>query len=175
MPLCARLIWKAGFVVFEDLSKIAEELGRFDAESGLVRMLASLVTASHEFIGVADLEGNALFVNDAGRESVGLPDLQAVRSTRIIDYFAPDDQSRVLQEILPAVRNAGFWEGELRFRNFTTGELVPVLYNIFPVRDLSGTLTAYGTVSRNLTERKLAQKRDCARWHQSWNPVTTLL
>lgn len=157
--MCARLIWKAGFVVFEDLSKIAEELGRFDAESGLVRMLASLVTASHEFIGVADLEGNALFVNDAGRELVGLPDLQAVRSTRIIDYFAPDDQSRVLQEILPAVRNAGFWEGELRFRNFTTGELVPVLYNIFPVRDSSGTLTAYGTVSRNLTERKLAETR----------------
>src|SRR5689334_12456292 len=98
-------------------------------------MLVSLVSASHEFIGIADLEGNALFVNDAGRRLVGLPDLDAVRSTRIIDYFAADDHPKVLQEVLPAVRAAGFWEGELRFRNFVTGELVPVLYNIFPIRD----------------------------------------
>ena len=66
-------------VVLEELSKIARKLGRVDAEDSLVRMLASLVTASHEFIGVADLEGNALFVNDAGRDLVGLRDLEAVR------------------------------------------------------------------------------------------------
>jgi PAS domain-containing protein len=66
-------------VVLEELSKIARKLGRFDAEDSLVRMLASLVTASREFIGVADLEGNALFVNDAGRDLVGLRDLEAVR------------------------------------------------------------------------------------------------
>ena len=43
--------------MLEELSKIARKLGRFDAEDSLVRMLASLVTASREFIGVADLEG----------------------------------------------------------------------------------------------------------------------
>ena len=122
-------------------------------------MLASLVTASHEFIGIADLEGNALFVNSAGRKLVGLPDLQAVHSTRIIDYFATDDQPKVLHEVLPAVRNTGFWEGELKFRNFATGELLPVLYNIFPVHDSSGTITAYGTVTRNQTESKFAEQR----------------
>ena len=31
-------------------------------------MLASLVSASREFIGIADLEGNALYVNEAGRK-----------------------------------------------------------------------------------------------------------
>ena len=117
------------------------------------------MTASHEFIGIADLEGNALFVNSAGRKLVGLPDLQAVHSTRIIDYFATDDQPKVLHEVLPAVRNTGFWEGELKFRNFATGELLPVLYNIFPVHDSSGTITAYGTVTRNLTEGKFAEQR----------------
>jgi PAS domain S-box-containing protein len=145
--------------VLDEFSGIARELGQFDAEDGLVRMLASLVTASHEFIGIADLEGNALFVNSAGRKLVGLPDLQAVHSTRIIDYFATDDQPKVLHEVLPAVRNTGFWEGELKFRNFATGELLPVLYNIFPVHDSSGTITAYGTVTRNQTESKFAEQR----------------
>jgi PAS domain S-box-containing protein len=143
--------------VAEDLSAIARELGQSDSENGLARMLASLVTASREFIGIADLEGNALFVNEAGRELVGLRDLEAVHSTRIIDYFAADDHRKILQEVLPAVRNIGFWEGELKFRNFETGQLIPVLYNIFPVRDSSGAITAYGTVTRNLTESKLAE------------------
>lgn len=145
--------------MLDEFSAIARELGHFDAEDSLVRMLASLVTASHEFIGIADLEGNALFVNEAGRELVGLRDLEAVRSTRIIDYFSADDHRRILDEILPAVRDTGFWEGELKFRNFQTGQLIPVLYNIFPVRDSTSAITAYGTVTRNLTDSKSAEQR----------------
>lgn len=122
-------------------------------------MLASVVRASHEFIGIADLEGNALFVNEAGRKLVGLQDLDAVRSTRIVDYFASDDQPKLVQEVMPAVRSSGFWQGELRFRNFATGELVPVLYNIFPVHNASGSIAAYGTVTRDLSQSKLAEQR----------------
>lgn len=143
----------------EELSALTQGLGLFDAEVGLVRMLASLVAASREFIGIADLEGNALFVNEAGRKLVGLPDLEAVRSTRIIDYFAVHDHHKLVQEVLPAVRDTGFWEGELTFQNFETGQLIPVLYNIFPVLDSSGAIAAYGTVTRNLTEGKLAEQQ----------------
>jgi PAS domain S-box-containing protein len=145
--------------MLEELSVIARELGQVDAEDGPMRLLASVVAASREFIGIADLEGKALFVNEAGRKLVGLRDLKAVHSTRIIDYFEADDHRKILQEVLPAVRDTGFWEGELKFRHFETGELIPVLYNIFPVHGSSGTITAYGTVTRNLTESKLAEER----------------
>jgi PAS domain S-box-containing protein len=117
------------------------------------------VTASQEFIGIADLDGNALFVNEAGRKLVGLPDLDAVRSTRIVDYFSERDQHRILQDVIPAVRRTGFWQGELRFRNFATGEHISVLYNIFPVRYPSGAIAAYGTVTRDLTESKSAEQQ----------------
>jgi PAS domain S-box-containing protein len=146
-------------VVLEDLSAIARELGRFDAENDLVRMLASLVIASRQFIGIADLDGNALFVNESGRKLVGLRDLDAVQATRIIDYFAGDEHSKIQREVLPAARDAGFWEGELKFRNFETGQLIPVLYNIFPVRNSSGAIAAYGTVTRNLIDNKAAEQR----------------
>jgi PAS domain S-box-containing protein len=142
-----------------ELSEIAQRLGRFDGEEGPLRMLASLVSASREFIGIADLDGNALFVNEAGRKLVGLRDLGAVHATCIIDYFASDDRDKVLHEIMPAVRTTGFWEGELRFKNFETGQLIPVLYNIFPIRGSSGAISAYGTVTRNLTESKLAEQQ----------------
>ena len=145
--------------MLKELSAVAQQLRQFDVEGGLVGMLASLVTASHEFIGIADLEGNALFVNEAGRKLVGLRDLEAVLATRIIDYFAADDQPKLLHVVFPAVRDTGFWEGELKFRNFETGQLIPVLYNIFPVRGSSGAITAYGTVTRNLTENMLAEEQ----------------
>jgi PAS domain S-box-containing protein len=144
-------------IIPDELSLLAQELGDANHEDALMRMLASLVTASHEFIGIADLEGNALFLNEAGRKLVGLRDLQAVRETQIADYVAPEDQHRVLEEILPAVRQAGFWSGELKFRNFATGALVPVLYNIYPVRDASGAVVAYGTVTHDVTETKRAE------------------
>jgi PAS domain S-box-containing protein len=143
----------------DELSVLAQGLGQNELQTDLVRMLASLVSGSREFIGIADLEGNALFVNDAGRNLVGLRDLATVQSTKIIDYFAPEDQPKILQQVLPAVRNTGFWEGELSFRNFETGQLIPVLYNIFPVRDSSGAITAFGTVTRNLTENKSAEQK----------------
>lgn len=145
--------------MLKELSAVAQQLRRFDVEGGLVGMLASLVTASHEFIGISDLEGNALFVNEAGRKLVGLRGLEAVLATRVIDYFAAEDQPKVLHVVLPAVRDTGYWEGELKFRNFETGQLTPVLYNIFPVRGSSGAITAYGTVTRNLTESKLAEEQ----------------
>ncbi|MGH6724933.1 MAG: PAS domain S-box protein [Pseudolabrys sp.] len=148
-----------GFVVtLEEFSTLAWRLDEVRGETDLARLLAALVTASREFIGIADLQGNALFVNEAGRKLVGLPDLEAVRSTRVIEYFAIEDQPRVIEEVLPAVRSIGFWEGELTFRNFATGQLVPVLYNIFPISNSSGEVIAYGTVTRNLTEARLAEQ-----------------
>ena len=111
-----------GFVVTpEEFSARASGLDEASGENDLARLLAALVTASREFIGVADLEGRALFVNEAGRKLVGLRDLEAVRSTRLIEYFATEDQPRVIGEVLPAVRNSGFWEVELTFRNFADG------------------------------------------------------
>src|SRR5579863_4057430 len=95
----------------EDLPAIARGLLQFDAADDFARMLSSLVRASHEFVGVADLEGNALFVNEAGRKLVGLDNLDAVHATRIIDYFAAEDRDRVRHEVMPAARDTGFWEG----------------------------------------------------------------
>ena len=62
----------------------------------------------------------------------------AARRRSIPDFFT-DESRRVLAETaMPAVRRDGFWEGELAFRHFGTGEPLAVLYNIFPVRDPTG-------------------------------------
>ncbi|TNC11775.1 PAS domain S-box protein [Methylobacterium terricola] len=124
------------------------------AAEARARRLAALVEQSSDFIGLADLHGKVEFVNEAGRRLVGLASLEEARRYDVADYFEPDDRTRVLDEALPAARESGFWEGDLAFRNFSTGAAVPVHYTIFPVRDAEGAVTGYGTVTRDLAERR---------------------
>jgi PAS domain S-box-containing protein len=124
-----------------------------DAEAQL-RRLAALVEQSSDFIGIAGLDGKAEFLNEAGRRLVGLANLEEARRYEVADFFEPSDRPTVLGQVLPAVRETGFWEGDLAFRNFVTGVPVPVHYTLFPVRDAGGAVTGYGTVTRDLTERR---------------------
>lgn len=90
------------------------------------RVLADVIRRSNDFIGLANLETNAFFVNPAGREMVGLEGEEAVRETSIIDYFMPEDREFVENTILPTVLASGRWAGEFRFRHFQTNQPIPV-------------------------------------------------
>ncbi|MGU3539447.1 PAS domain-containing protein [Methylobacterium sp. A54F] len=132
-----------------------EDLKRAEAEA---RKLAAVVAASKDFIGVAAEDGRVLHLNEAGLRLVGLADLSATPQTRIADYFMPASRSIVEAEVLPAVRRDGWWEGELAFRHFQTGEPIAVHYTIFPVQDSAGVRIGYATVTRDLRERKRAEE-----------------
>ncbi|MCJ2035184.1 PAS domain S-box protein [Methylobacterium sp. J-068] len=132
-----------------------EDLKQAEAEA---RKLAAIVEQSKDFIGMADRQGFVQHVNEAGRRLVGLPDVTAVSGTHVTDYFMPESQAVVTGTVLPAVERLGWWEGELAFRHFETGEGIAVLYNIFPVRDDDGTFVGYATVTRDLRERKRAEE-----------------
>ncbi|AWN39879.1 PAS domain S-box protein [Methylobacterium durans] len=132
-----------------------EDLKRAETEA---RKLAAVVETSKDFIGVTDLAGRVVHLNEAALRLVGLPDLAAARETRIPDYFMPASQRIIDEVVLPAVKASGWWEGELAFRHFGTGEGIAVLYNIFPVRDANGAEIGYATVTRDLRERKRAEE-----------------
>ncbi|MGW5959465.1 PAS domain S-box protein [Methylorubrum thiocyanatum] len=124
------------------------------AAEARARRLAALVEQSTDFIGIADAAGMPEFVNEAGRQLVGLTGLREACAHNLVNYFAPEDQATVLEQALPAVRETGFWSGDLAFRNFATGAAVPVHYTIFPLRGPDGSASGYGTVTRDLTERR---------------------
>lgn len=113
-----------------------------------------LIENSKDFIGLASLEGEALFVNQAGLELVGLEDVKAVQQTQIIDYFMPEDRDYVQRVILPTLMCEGHWHGEFRFRHFQTGRAIAVDYNLFLVLDEQKTPIAISTISRNISRKK---------------------
>ena len=118
------------------------------------RALASLVEHSTDFIGMAAPDGQVQFVNPTGREMVGLEGDAQARATRVLDYFAEEERDRFETYILPTVLRDGRWEGQTRFRHFRTGAAIPMLQNIFVIKEpRTDRLLALGTISRDITER----------------------
>lgn len=116
--------------------------------------LLRLVDSSTDFIGIADLEGHALYLNEAGRNMVGLESLEAARRTLVSGYFDPVDLPYVQETILPEVMRTGRWEGEYRFRHMVTGAMIPVHYSLFLTRNEKNEAIGLATITRDLRSIK---------------------
>ncbi len=69
---------------------------------------------------------------------MGLADEAAARAARVTDFFLPADLPFVEAEIASRVMAGDAWVGDFRFRNFPTGDAVPVHYNQFSLRGPDG-------------------------------------
>ncbi|MDZ7964373.1 MAG: PAS domain S-box protein [Nostoc sp. DedSLP03] len=122
--------------------------------------LALLVENSSDFIGIATLEGQLLYINDAGQKLVGFANLNEVRQKAVLDYFMPKDKVYFQKYILPTVLSEGRWQGEFCFRHLQTGQPIPVDYNVFTVTDnKTGQPIALATVTRDISKQKQTQEQ----------------
>ena len=127
------------------------------AEAAL-RKFGMLADSSSEFIGMCDLDLKPLYVNPAGVRMVGLPDLAAACQVKVQDYFFPEDQRFIAEEFFPRVLREGHGDVEIRLRHFQTGEPIWMFYYLFSVRDASGEIVGWATVSRDITEGRQAEE-----------------
>jgi PAS domain S-box-containing protein len=121
--------------------------------------LVEIVQRSSDFIGISDLEGRAIFVNEAGQELVGLNGIEEVRSTMVPDYLMPEDRAFAWDVLFPTVLEQGRYVGEYAFRHFKTGEPIPVQWDVYRLDDPStGEPINFATITRDITERKQAEE-----------------
>jgi len=162
-----RLVWAATTV-----SAVRDESGAFQYAVAILnditqrkhaeeeaRQLARVVEESSDFIGIATLDGNAMYVNPAGCELLGI-DAADVPRAHLLDCFLPEDQAFVRDVILPVMYAQGRWVGDFRFRHFRTGEAIAVNYNQFVITDpTTGAPVALATVTRDVRERKRSEEQ----------------
>jgi len=116
-----------------------------------------IIESSSEFIGMCDFDMNPIYVNPAGQRMVGLPDTATACQVKVQDYFFPEDQQFIAEEFFPRVLKEGHGDVEIRLRHFQTGEPIWMFYYLFSVLDDKGTPVGWATVSRDITERKMAE------------------
>jgi PAS domain S-box-containing protein len=124
---------------------------RLEAEH---RQLAAVVANSSSFVGFATLEGQVLYVNEAGRRMVGLEATEDVTRLRSAQFYAPEDWVLRRSQILETVLREGRWRGEFRLRNIRTGALIPVQHDIFLLPVMDGAAAVLGAVSQDISELK---------------------
>jgi PAS domain S-box-containing protein len=126
------------------------------------QVLISLLENSPDFIGIADPTGKPVYLNPAGRRMVGLPPDLRIEQTRIPDYYPPEVRPFAEGVILAEMLAHGRWSGETSFRNWQTGESIPVSDEHFVIRDPTGSrLIGFGTVTRDISQvRRTARERE---------------
>jgi PAS domain S-box-containing protein len=130
---------------------LAESESRLREEVARSEEFAATLEQATDFIGIATPDGRAHYVNPAGLALMGLDSEEEAKKTMVIDYFAPDWVSRVRDELIPILVREGHWRGEVMFKHFKTGELIPAEWNAFAVKDkVNGEVTALACVARDL-------------------------
>jgi PAS domain S-box-containing protein len=135
-------------------SKIARDITERKKVEAEREQFVTVVENSTDFIGMCDLQGMPFFVNRAGLAMVGLRDIDEARHTPVREFFFPEDQPRVMGEFFASVMKAGHGEIEVRFRHFQTGKALWMAYKLLALKDASGRIVSFATVSQDVTERR---------------------
>ena len=132
-------------------------LHRWHGETEMRRFVA-LVESSADFVGYADLDGTARYLNPAGMRLVGLGEHEKVPPLHILEFLAPEDRARARDEAWPIVRQSGRWVGELTFRHFASGDEIPFLLDWFRIDDSrTGDAINIAAVGKDLRAQKSAE------------------
>jgi len=120
------------------------------------RKLITLVDNTSDFISLSDLDGNVTYVNAAGRKMMGI-DYEA-ELPHNSEFIMPGEKDKLKNEINKALQTLGKWSGEILYRNFKTGEPIPVIGTTMLIYDPAGKPQGRATIARDL-RAEIASKR----------------
>jgi PAS domain S-box-containing protein len=124
--------------------------------------LAAVVAMSRDFVGIATLEGQVVYLNQAGMDMVGLRSIEEACRKTIFDFVPDADLARVRDQLYPALFDVGYWSGESHLRHFQSGSLIDVEITAFQVRDEHNAPINIATVTRDITEKRRAAAEKAA-------------
>ncbi|QCE42412.1 PAS domain S-box protein [Psychroserpens sp. NJDZ02] len=123
------------------------------------QMLLSLIETNNDFIGLATLEGDPLYLNTSGRQLMGLEKDEKMPES-IAQFFPEAYRDIIANEHMPSIFENNRWSGETNFKNFITGDFIPIEMSGFLIRDTTTNKPiALGVVAKDITTRKEAEQK----------------
>ena len=146
-----RLVWNASprldrGLVLGSAHDVTELYGR-------LRRFETLVHGTTDFIGMATLTGEVLYINPGGMAMVGRSG-EDYRKLLIDSVRTEWGLKHSVEVMRPAALREGLWSGESEFQHAVSGAPIPVSQVFFVTRDDAGEPESFASIARDLTPQK---------------------
>ena len=124
---------------------------RKQAESEKSRLI-SILEATSDLVGIADINGNNLYLNQAGQELLHIPASEA-NKFHISEVTAPAMLSILETEMFPKALRDGIWSGETILLS-RSGEEIPASQVLMTHKNAQGEVEFLSTIIRDIRDSK---------------------
>ncbi len=119
------------------------------------RSLAAILEATPDFVGICDLEGQAIYINKAGRKMLGIDENEDISQRQVAEFSAASARS-TLQLAIAAAVSGGVWSGETALVS-ASGIEIPVSQVIISHGATDGKPEYISTIARDISDRIQAE------------------
>jgi PAS domain S-box-containing protein len=120
--------------------------------------LIAVLEATPDFVGIADAKLHPLFVNRAGRNMIGIGEVEDLSRTHVSDYFTEEVGRFILNEVVPTSIKTGVWVGETALLT-RSGSEIPVSMVAIAHKDAAGEVKFLSKIMRDLTDVKKLEEQ----------------
>ena len=143
--------------------------GQKQAEAGRAR-LAAILEATSDLVGTADQEGRVLYLNQAGRNMLGIGVKEDVSGLTVKDLQPGWAYQLILDQGDIEPRRQTVWSGETAFLS-RHGQEIPTSQVIIAHKDPKGKVEFFSTIARDIT----ASQRAAQALQEANNRLRTLV
>ncbi len=119
--------------------------------------LNAILEATSDFVGMADAQGNVIYLNRAGRDLLRIPRDESFAGLTIAASHPQWAADKIAQEAIPTALRDGVWRGETAFLS-RDGREVPTSQVIIAHKSPKGDINYLSTVARDITEQRKAER-----------------
>ncbi len=111
-----------------------------------------------DLVGIAGLQGEHLYLNQAGRQILGIGLDEDISKMIVTDFHTPEAIEIIKNEAFPEALANGVWQGETTFLS-RTGREIPMLQVIVAHKNSDGEPEILSTIARDISDIR-AQERE---------------
>jgi len=139
------------------LAMVTDITERKRVEEEQARLIAT-IEASTDLVAITDTSGTLLYLNNAGRVLLGIPEDEDLAASRLPGFHPAWAHDLIVKEWIPAAIRDGAWSGETVLRT-RDGREVPVSQVIVAHKSPSGEVRFLSTVARDLSSHKRLEQQ----------------
>ncbi len=120
--------------------------------------LTAILEATPDLISIANLDGYLTYLNEAGRNLLGIGQNEAITDIRLADFHSLEDGEMLVSEGMPCAIKSGVWEKEITFVSRSQENILTSLV-LISHQSNNGEIEFFSTVARDIRHLRAAEAK----------------